>query len=470
LGVVMQAQIDILGAQHKQMDFFYRVMDMLVLAGGLLLTHLFFDVEWRQSSTLLLLFAIVFYQLSASHTGIHAQQRNVSLNRQLQLGFMAVTGAFVLLAMVSNLSNRLHNIADRMFLMVWFGIEVVALSLWTVLVRKLLVYSRQLGFNRRSAAIVGTGVLGSSLAEKFLLHTWMGIDPKSFYDVQSEQGGSSGVPYAGNIDKLILDAKAGHFDRVYITLPLSMESVIRRIVDELSDSTINLYLVPDVFAFDLMNARQTSIDGLPAISIYDSPFTFTDSVLKRGFDIFGSLGILAVIALPMLAIAIAVKMTSKGPAIFKQKRYGLDGKPIEVWKFRSMTTQDNGSVVIQATKNDARLTPIGSFIRRTSLDELPQFINVLQGQMSIVGPRPHAIAHNEEYRRLIKGYMLRHKVKPGITGWAQINGWRGETDTLEKMENRIKYDLEYIKNWSLWLDVKIVFLTVFKGFIGKNAY
>ncbi|HEX5360430.1 MAG TPA: undecaprenyl-phosphate glucose phosphotransferase [Fluviicoccus sp.] len=466
----MQAQIDILGAQHKQMDFFYRIMDMMILGGGLLIAHLIFDVEWRQSSTLLLLFGIVFYQLSASHTGIHSQQRNVSLNRQLQLGFMAVTGTFVLLAMVSNLSDRLHSIADRLFLTVWYGIEVVALSLWTVLVRKLLVYSRQLGFNRRSAAIVGAGVLGRSLADKFQLHTWMGIDPKAFYDDQACQEDITGIPCAGDIDKLIADAKAGHFDRVYITLPLSKESVIRRIVDELSDSTINLYLVPDVFAFDLLNARQTSIDGLPAISIYDSPFTFTDSVLKRGFDIFGSLGILAVIAIPMIAIAMAVKLTSKGPAIFKQKRYGLDGKPIEVWKFRSMTTQDNGSVVVQATKNDARLTPIGSFIRRTSLDELPQFINVLQGQMSIVGPRPHAIAHNEEYRRLIKGYMLRHKVKPGITGWAQINGWRGETDTLEKMENRIKYDLEYIKNWSLWLDVKIVFLTVFKGFIGKNAY
>jgi putative colanic acid biosynthesis UDP-glucose lipid carrier transferase len=156
--------------------------------------------------------------------------------------------------------------------------------------------------------------------------------------------------------------------------------------------------------------------------------------------------------------------------IFKQYRYGIDGKKIKVWKFRSMKVMDNGGVVKQATKDDPRVTKFGSFIRRTSLDELPQFINVLQGRMSIVGPRPHAVAHNEEYRQIVDKYMLRHKVKPGITGWAQINGYRGETDTLDKMEKRVEYDLNYIRNWSLWLDIKIIFLTVFKGFVGKNTY
>ncbi len=172
----------------------------------------------------------------------------------------------------------------------------------------------------------------------------------------------------------------------------------------------------------------------------------------------------------MVFISIAVKLTSSGPVFFKQYRYGIDGKAIKVWKFRSMNVMENGDKVTQAKKGDNRLTPIGSFLRRTSLDELPQFINVIQGSMSIVGPRPHAVAHNEEYRKLINGYMLRHLVKPGITGWAQINGWRGETDTLEKMEKRIEFDLDYIRNWSVFLDAKIVFLTIFKGFIDKNAY
>jgi putative colanic acid biosynthesis UDP-glucose lipid carrier transferase len=210
--------------------------------------------------------------------------------------------------------------------------------------------------------------------------------------------------------------------------------------------------------------------GIPTISIYDSPIDGSNAIIKRIEDVILSTLILVLISPVLIGLAIAVKVTSKGPVFFKQNRYGIDGKPIKVWKFRSMNVMEDGAKVTQATKNDSRFTPIGQFIRKTSLDELPQFLNVLQGQMSIVGPRPHAVAHNEQYRSLVDGYMLRHKVKPGITGWAQINGWRGETDTLDKMEKRIEFDLEYIQNWSLALDLKIVFLTIFKGFINKNAY
>lgn len=193
-------------------------------------------------------------------------------------------------------------------------------------------------------------------------------------------------------------------------------------------------------------------------------------MVKRLEDITLSLLILGLIALPMLLISAMIKLTSPGPVFFRQKRYGIDGRSIEVWKFRSMHVMENGADVVQATRGDARITPVGAFLRKTSLDELPQFINVLLGDMSIVGPRPHAVAHNEHYRGQINSYMLRHKVKPGITGWAQINGWRGETDTLDKMQKRVEHDLAYIHNWSLWLDLKIVFLTVFKGFVHKNAY
>ncbi len=209
---------------------------------------------------------------------------------------------------------------------------------------------------------------------------------------------------------------------------------------------------------------------MQALSVYDTPFQGASDLLKRAEDIVLSSIILLMLTLPMLCIAAAVKLTSPGPVIFKQKRYGLDGKQILVYKFRSMKVQDNGPVVKQATKNDPRITKLGAFLRRTSLDELPQFINVLQGRMSIVGPRPHAVAHNEEYRKLIKGYMLRHKVRPGITGWAQVNGLRGETETINKMVKRVEYDLDYIHRWSVWLDLKIIFMTVFNGFINKNAY
>ncbi len=193
-------------------------------------------------------------------------------------------------------------------------------------------------------------------------------------------------------------------------------------------------------------------------------------VFKRLEDIILSLFILLLISPLLIIISLAVKITSPGPVIFRQTRYGMDGKPIKVWKFRSMVVMENDTEVKQATKDDVRVTNVGKFLRRTSLDELPQFFNVLFGEMSIVGPRPHAVSHNEQYRSLIEGYMLRHKVKPGITGWAQINGWRGETDTLDKMEKRIEFDLEYIRSWSVWLDLKIIVMTIFKGFVNKSAY
>lgn len=212
------------------------------------------------------------------------------------------------------------------------------------------------------------------------------------------------------------------------------------------------------------------LSGHYAISIYETPFAGIDSMIKRMEDIVFSLLILCIIAIPMMLIAIGIKTTSKGPIFFKQTRYGMDGEKIRVWKFRTMTVTEDGEKVMQAKRNDNRITHFGGFLRRTSLDELPQFFNSLGGSMSIVGPRPHAVAHNEEYRAKIHGYMLRHKVKPGITGLAQINGFRGETDTLDKMEGRVKYDLLYIQTWSLILDVKIICLTVFRGFVGKNVY
>ena len=238
----------------------------------------------------------------------------------------------------------------------------------------------------------------------------------------------------------------------------------------LADTTASVYIVPDIFTFNLLNSRWVDIQGITAISIYETPFAGLNSVVKRIEDIILSFLILILISLPMLFIATGIKLTSNGPVFFKQSRYGIDGERIKVWKFRSMTVTEDGDKVVQATQDDSRVTPFGGFLRRTSLDELPQFFNSLSGSMSIVGPRPHAVAHNEEYRQQIQGYMLRHKVKPGITGLAQINGFRGETDTLDKMEGRVRYDLRYIQTWSLSLDIKIIFLTVFKGFKDKNAY
>ena len=215
-----------------------------------------------------------------------------------------------------------------------------------------------------------------------------------------------------------------------------------------------------MFVTDLIQGHAAEVCDTAVIAVCETPFTGLDGVVKRASDMVFALLILILIAPLLLAIGIAIKLSTRGPALFKQHRYGLDGQEIVVYKFRSMTVSENGASVVQASRNDARITPLGAFLRRTSLDELPQFFNVLQGRMSIVGPRPHAVAHNEFYRKQIKGYMVRHKVKPGITGWAQVNGFRGETDTLDKMQGRIDCDLDYLRHWSLALDIQIIFRTI----------
>jgi putative colanic acid biosynthesis UDP-glucose lipid carrier transferase len=250
-----------------------------------------------------------------------------------------------------------------------------------------------------------------------------------------------------------------------------MGSVVRAIFYALRNHTAELRFVPDFRDMHLLNHRMSEVAGRFAIDLSVSPMNGMARIIKRLEDIVIGGLIALIIALPCIAIAIGIKATSPGPVLFKQHRTGANGKRFKVYKFRSMAVhEEKTGVVSQATKEDPRVTRLGAFLRRTSLDELPQFYNVLQGRMSIVGPRPHALAHNEYYKELVQSYMWRHKVKPGITGWAQVNGLRGETDTLEKMERRVEYDLKYIDNWSLWLDLRIIFLTIFKGFTHKNAY
>ncbi len=316
---------------------------------------------------------------------------------------------------------------------------------------------------------MGAMPVGLKLAESLRDAQWMGFNVLGVYD-DSETTLDTTIPKRGGFEQLIIDAKLGKIDRVYIALPMTQEKIIRDVVEELADSTCTVVLIPDIFMFDLLHSRTEEIDGVPVVSLVDTPMIGMNKLIKRLEDIILSVAILLFISPIFILIAILVKVTSPGPIIFKQQRYGIDGRGIAVWKFRSMAVMENGDDVIQAKKGDSRITPLGSFLRKTSLDELPQFINVLEGSMSIVGPRPHAIAHNELYRKMISGYMLRHKMKPGITGWAQINGWRGETNTLDKMQKRVDFDLDYIHNWSLSLDLKIICLSIFKGFVNKSAY
>jgi putative colanic acid biosynthesis UDP-glucose lipid carrier transferase len=333
---------------------------------------------------------------------------------------------------------------------------------------------RARGYNTRDAAIIGMTEIGEQLALQIQAIPSLGLEVYGFYDDRAEER-CHPIPeslggYAGSLKDAVDAARRGELDLIYIAFPLRAEPRINELLRQLSDTTASVYLAADFFAFDLLHARWSSLGAVPTVSLHETPFYGVDGWLKRLEDIALGTLILTIIAIPMLIIGICVKLTSKGPALFRQRRYGLNGEVINVLKFRSMTVMEDGDEIRQATENDDRLTPLGAFLRRTNLDELPQFFNVIEGTMSIVGPRPHAVAHNELYRKKIQGYMLRHKVKPGISGWAQVNGWRGETDTLEKMEKRIEYDLDYIRNWSLLWDLQIIFMTVFGSGARRSAY
>jgi len=257
---------------------------------------------------------------------------------------------------------------------------------------------------------------------------------------------------------------------IFIALPVRQVARMCELVDQLRDTTASMYYLPDLLVFDLIQARSMVIEGIPALSMCESPFFGYRAIAKRATDVLVSATALLLAAPILIAIAVLVRLSSTGPVIFRQRRYGLNGEQIMVYKFRTMTVTDDGPTIVQATKSDPRTTRIGRFLRRYSLDELPQLLNVLTGQMSLVGPRPHAVAHNEAYRKLIKGYMVRHKVKPGITGLAQVNGLRGETRNLEQMEERVRYDLEYLRNWSFQLDIAILWKTVLCVFHDAKAY
>jgi putative colanic acid biosynthesis UDP-glucose lipid carrier transferase len=274
----------------------------------------------------------------------------------------------------------------------------------------------------------------------------------------------------GTIDQLLLDVRTGKITQVYLALPLRAEDRVSDILHRLADATATVYYVPDLSSFSLLRARITTVGHIPAFSVFDSPFQGLDGTLKRAEDLI--LGIIALLfaGIPMLIVAIVIKSTTRGPVFFRQRRYGLGGREIRVFKFRTMTVAEDGNKVGRATKDDQRVTTIGRILRKTSIDELPQLFNVLGGSMSLVGPRPHAVAHNEQYRALVGNYMLRHKVKPGITGWAQVNGLRGETDVTEKMQKRVEHDLYYINNWGLLFDLRIMWLTVFGRSVRKNAF
>lgn len=450
----------------------YRLFDVFLIQGSLLACILYFDVVPSKDWLIAGLLAAISFAFVAESVELYRSWRGETYFRILGTATLAWSVVCIILLTLAYAAS-VEVAYDRLVVACWFLVTLIALSFWRFCLRQLLFILRQKGHNTRPCVILGCTDAGYKLAGDLKLNPQLGIKVAGFFEVEGFNDNSriaNQFPILGDVTEAIQQARAGKLDLVFIALPMRAEEIISDILEEFSDTTATVHILPNFFVAKMLHARWHQVGSSSLLSVFDTPIQGFDSWLKRVEDLIIASVILVLISPIMLMIALAVKLTSKGPVIFKQRRYGLDGRTIFVWKFRTMRTMDDGGKVVQATVNDKRITPLGGFLRRTSLDELPQFFNVLQGSMSIVGPRPHAVAHNEEYRRLVSGYMLRHKVKPGITGLAQINGFRGETDTLDKMSRRVEQDLEYIRRWSILLDLRIVFLTIFKGFSHKNAY
>ena len=462
-------------ASDHWLIFFSKATDAAVIAGGLVAVVQLYHPTWDAKFSLAALLAALLFFLLSEVTGLYRPWRGETFKRQF-FQILGVWAGTVFMLLLLAYAFKTSGYYSRVAIGTWLVGTPFLLSGWRVLGRSIFVRLACQESLKRNALVWGSGDLADELAQTIGRSPWLGLRLTEYINDTNGDCPPLGLKkhqWSGGqdvIDRLERLARRGAFDILYVALPATDRVRISELLDRLADTTVTVYMVPDYFTASLYNGKWSNLEGIPIISVYDTPFWGVDGWIKRTKDVVLSSLFLLVSAIPMLLISAAIKLTSTGPIFFKQRRYGMNGQEIGVLKFRTMRVCEDGATVPQALRNDPPVTPLGAFLRRTSLDELPQFINVLKGDMSIVGPRPHAVAHNELYRLQVKGYMLRHKVRPGITGWAQINGWRGETDTLDKMKMRVEHDLWYIRNWSLWLDLKIIFLTTIRAFYGATAY
>ena len=471
--------------------FFKHLLDPFIIWSMLILTTWMYDEDF--TSYYLVLVIITFFISTYIYERILIY-RNWRKGRLLAYMRDTVMGWLVIIAILIFLgyATKFHNQFSGKVLLTWFIATPLMLIASHITVRSIVTNLYNKG-KLRSAIVIGANETSFTFIQHIAELPFLLIKYQGFFDERNSSriAGDFGShleeltnpPIAATVTRpdnfgsrlgglvdVVPYIQKHNIEIVFISLPMSSQPRIQKLMDELPDTTVSIYFLPDIYIFDLMQTRFEYIGDVPVVAMSESPFVGVDGVVKAASDFVLALLIIILLSPVMACIALAVKITSPGPVIFKQRRYGLNGEEIVVYKFRSMTVTEDGAKIEQAKQNYQRLTKIGGFLRRTSLDELPQFFNVLQGRMSIVGPRPHAVAHNELYRKLIKGYMLRHKAKPGITGWAQVNGWRGETEVLEKMKARIEHDLYYLKHWSIWLDLWIIFKTVWIILRKDNAY
>jgi putative colanic acid biosynthesis UDP-glucose lipid carrier transferase len=412
-----------------------------------------------------LLLGVLISAITLAFFGGYRAWRGSSFFCEVQCVLSATTTTFLLLV-ISAFATQSSELFSRIWVISWLLSSSILILSYRLILRKSLGILRAKGLNVRKVIIIGDGDLGQEVARKLLLNPELGLVVQGFITHSSEKNRLKESPILGsidNIDKIVSELGS---DQVWIALPMTEVAAMEQIQTALATSAVTIRMVPDIYGFQLLNHSMTEVAGLPVINLSTSHMLEgKNRFLKSVEDKILSSIILLAISPIMLAIAVGVKLSSSGPIFYKQERISWNGRSFDMLKFRSMSVDSEKDGVIWGRATSMSVTKFGAFIRRTSLDELPQFINVFKGDMSIVGPRPERTIFVEQFKHEIPGYMQKHMVKAGITGWAQINGWRGDTD----LKKRIEHDLHYIEKWSLWFDLKIIYLTFWKGFVHKNA-
>lgn len=461
----LRAYEDVLHASQRVVDIVFIILAHAVACWA-------YDQPWHRSMGAGTIIAMVVFSMVAEVFGVYQLRDSEPIlteARPVLLAWLVTASLLVFFGFATKTSEQF----SRVVTFGWIAGAAMALCGWRALLRLAIRVAWSTGRHLCTVAIAGATPSAEHLCQQMRERPWLGLKLIGIFDdrcASRRHAFADPCPHAGSSAELVEACRAGKVDVVYVALPLHAEARIGELLRALANTTATVYLVADFLRYDLLCARWTAIGSAPLISVHGTPFTGITGWLKRVEDLVAGLAIVCLVSIPLLVIAVMVKLSSPGPIFFRQRRYGLNGREIRVLKFRTMSVCEDGPKIEQAKRDDPRVTPLGKILRRASLDELPQFLQVLTGEMSIVGPRPHAVAHNEQFRSIIPGYMLRHKVKPGITGWAQVNGWRGETPGLPWMKKRVEHDLEYIENWSLLLDIKIILLTVVGRKKSRNAY
>jgi putative colanic acid biosynthesis UDP-glucose lipid carrier transferase len=466
---------DLISRNSSRLEFSFRIIDILALwSAGQLAGLLRFSgpiSEQAPIHLILLYFCCGTAFLLFQQLDLYSSWRGRTLpalfrHLALSWGVVLLTGLFF-----AFLINHVSAIS-RVWLFSWYLIGILFLALSRTILYSGLRYLRKRGLNNKNVVIIGFGRTGQEMYQRTSEQHWYGYDVKAIY-TGNQHPTTLDISHVDRISALedVNDYVVNNnIHELWITLPLSASQQLHTLQYLLRNALVDVRWVPDTLSLQIFNSKITNFLGLTTVELNQPAANDVGGMVKDLFDKLFAAVVLILLTPLFMVIATAIKLSSPGPVFFKQRRLGLNGRPFEMYKFRSMKVHQENGKVTQATKDDPRITRVGSFLRRTSLDELPQFINVLRGEMSVVGPRPHALQHNEIYKERLEMYMLRHRVKPGITGWAQVNGFRGETDTDEKMAKRVQFDLQYIEHWSFGMDLKIILWTAFKGWTGNNAY